>query len=150
MMKYTLLSSVFCFLFYDHAFTQQDSRILEWVSGHPSVYIFSEANYSQLSSDFKSKLQDRVVVYKDKLLFEDLIAFDGLEKAEAVSMNSELKDEDVQLIKNWLAFHQDVKIIRRSEFQTMPEERKNLYQSENALILIGEYLTVQDITNYLY
>lgn len=149
MKKYILLACVLCIqTSYNEVFGQHDSRIVTWVSTHPSVPIFSEANYNQLSSDFKAKLKDQVIIYKDKLTFDDLMAYDRLEKSVEVSQETTIKEEDAQLIKNWRAFHPDVKIIKQSEFQTMTEERRAMYQSYEALILIGEYLTVEDIANY--
>jgi hypothetical protein len=127
---------------------QQDPRIVAWVSSHPSVYIFSEKNYEQLSSDYKSRLKGQVVLFKETLSFEDLIAYDGQEKTDEVSQQTVNKDEDTQMIKNWLAFHPDIKIVKQSEFQAMTAEQQNRYLSFGALILIGEHLTVQDITNY--
>jgi hypothetical protein len=127
---------------------QQDPRIISWVSTHPSVHIFSEKNYGQLSSDFKSRLKNQVVIYKEKLTFDDLMAYEQLEKAGETSPHTISTDGDAQIIKNWLVYHPDVKLIKQSEFQAMTEERKSLYVSLEAMILIGEYLTVEDITNY--
>lgn len=149
MKKYILLMCVACCQFaYNEAFGQSDSRIAAWVSTHPSVHIFSEANYNQLSSDFKSKLKDQVIVYKNKLTFDDLMAYDELEKSDPVSSQTAIKTKDAQIIKNWLGTHPDIKIIKQSEFQTMTEERQTMYQSAEALILNGEYLTIEDIANY--
>lgn len=144
-----LLASVFCLqITCNKVIGQQDPRIVTWVSLHPSVYIFSEKNYGQLSSDFKSRLKDQVVVYKEKLTFDDLMAYEQSGKTVEVSQQTISKNEDIEIIKNWLAFHPDVKLIRQSEFQAMTEERKNLYLSLEAMILIGEYITVEDIANY--
>ncbi len=149
MKKVLLLASIFCLqITYNKVIGQQDPRIVTWVSAHPSVYIFSEKNYGQLSPDFKSRLKDQVVVYKEKLTFDDLMAYEQSEKTAEVSQQTISKDEDIQIIKNWLAYHPDVKLIRQSEFQAMTEDRKNLYLSLGAMILIGEYITVDDITNY--
>lgn len=149
MKKYILLMCAACIqVSYNEAFGQSDSRIVTWVSTHPSVHIFSEANYNQLSSDFKSKLKDQVIVYKNELTFNDLMAFDELEKSDVVSSQTVVKDKDAQIIKNWLGTHPDIKIIKQSEFQAMTEERQIMYQSVEALILIGEYITLEDISNY--
>lgn len=149
MKKYILLMCVaWLQTAYNEAFGQSDSRIATWVSTHPSVHIFSEANYNQLSSDFKSKLKDQVIVYKNKLTFDDLMAYDELEKSDVVSSQTVIKDKDAQIIKNWFVTHPDIKIIKQSEFQSMTEERRTMYQSAEALILNGEYITLEDIANY--
>jgi len=149
MKKYILLACVaYLQIAHNEAFGQNDPRIVTWVSTHPSVHIFSETNYNQLSSDFKSKLKDQVIVYKNKLTFDDLMAYDELEKSDVVSSQTVIKDKDAQIIKNWFVTHPDIKIIKQSEFQSMTEERRTMYQSVDALILIGEYLTLEDIANY--
>lgn len=149
MKKVLLLASIFCLqITYNKVIGQQDPRIVTWVSAHPSVYIFSDKNYGQLSSDFKSSLKGQVVIYKEKLTFDDLMAYEQSEKTAEIYQQSNSKDEDTQIIKNWLAYHPNVKLISQSEFQAMTEERKNLYLSLEAMILIGEYITIDDITNY--
>lgn len=135
-------------LIYNKVIGQQDPRIVTWVSAHPSVYIFSEKNYEQLSSDFKSMLKGHVVLFKETLSFDDLMAYDELEKTDEASQQTVTKYEDAQIIKNWLAYRPDVKIVKQSEFQAMTAEQQNMYLSFEALILIGEHLTVQDIINY--
>jgi hypothetical protein len=149
MKNYLLFACILCFqLTLNKVIGQQDPRIVTWVSTHPSVYIFSEKNYEQLSSDYKSRLKGQVVLFKETLSFEDLMAYDRQEKTNEVSQQTVNKDEDAQMIKNWLAFHSDIKIVKQSEFQAMTVEQQNRYLSFEALILIGEHLTVQDITNY--
>jgi hypothetical protein len=149
MKNYLLLACIFCLqLTFNKVIGQQDTRIVTWVSTHPSVYIFSEKNYEQLSSDYKSRLKGQVVLFKETLSFEDLMAYDGQEKTNEVSQQTTTRNEDAQMIKNWLAFHSDIKIVKQSEFQAMTVEQQNRYLSFEALILIGEHLTVQDITNY--
>lgn len=149
MKKYMLLACVLSLqLIYNKVIGQQDPRIVTWVSAHPSVYIFSEKNYEQLSSDFKSRLKGQVVLFKETLSFDDLMAYDELEKTDEVSQQIIFKDEDAQIIKNWLAYHPDIKIVSQSEFQAMTAEQQNMYITLEALVLIGEHLTVQDIMNY--
>ena len=148
MRKYTLLLFVLFVQVTNQLIAQQDLQIQEWVSKHPSVLIFSETNYQQLQPELKSKIQDRVVVFKGELKYEDLQSFEHSNKSNLISSQTMKSEEEAQLIKNWLAFHPDIKIITRSEFQAMDEDRREIYQSAGSLILIGEYITAEDIANY--
>ena len=51
-------------------------------------------------------------------------------------------------IKKWLADHQDVKIISRSYFNSLSEDRRQVYIDNQVMILIGEVVTLKDIEDY--
>ena len=150
MKKHILLLGVLCFQYATTtAFGQQNSSIAQWISAHPSVHIFSEKNYERLDEEFKTKLKGKVVVYQDQLTLDLLNAYDPLEKTDEVSTGTYTKeDPDASVIKEWLGLHPGIKILKQSEFQALTEERQELYQSIEALILIGETITIQDIQNY--
>ncbi len=125
---------------------QNSSEIAAWMSQHPTTYVISEANYDKMSQARKDQLQDRIIVYKNEITIEQLVAHAPLKSTSAQSNTA--RDSDLAEIKEWLALNPDVKILQRSQYNSMTEADQTMYQEIHALILIGEEITVQDIRNY--
>lgn len=126
-------------------YAQNQDEISLWTASHPDVYIMSSENYNSLSESTRTKISDLVIVYEGKLTLEKLQAFDQ-EKSVGSAGTDYRKNSDAQEIKDWLGENQDVKIVKRSVYNSLSEEDKSYYAG--ALILIGEKLTVEDIRNY--
>ncbi len=150
MKKHILSLGILCFqIATTKAIGQENSSMAAWLSAHPSVHIFSEKNYDHLSLEFKSKLKGKVIVYKDKLTLDLLTAYETMGKTDEVSSTASARDKsEKQAVKEWLVLNPQVKIIKHSEFLLMTEERRLMYESNEALFLLGEAITYQDIINY--
>lgn len=129
------------------SFAQTSPEISAWMSSHPDVYVMSSSNYNATSSDFREQLADKIIVYSGELTIEVLEAYDSDKSYNSADTHAG-KDSDAMEIKTWLGLHQDVKIITRSQFDSMSAETQQMYANNGALILIGERITIQDIRNY--
>lgn len=128
------------------SFSQSNSEIANWAANHPNVYIVSFDNYQKMPDVRKEQLKDQMIVFQGELKMEQLMAYNAeksLNEPETAT-----KEQDAQDLKDWLSTYQDVKIIKRSQFDSMSSGDQTMYLQQNALILIGERLTVQDIKNY--
>jgi hypothetical protein len=144
MKKALLLLTASIAVYSSHA--QNSNEIAVWMSQHPTTYVISEANYDKMSQARKDQLQDRIIVYKNEITIEQLVAYAPMKSANAQS--DPARDSDLAEIKEWLALNPDIKIIQRSQFDSMSQNEQTMYQEIHALILIGEEITVQDIRNY--
>ncbi len=128
------------------SYAQKTNEIAVWMSQHPTTYVISEANYDKMSQARKDQFQDRIIVYKNEITIEQLVAYAPLKSTNTQS--DPARDSDFAEIKEWLALNPDVKIIQRSQYDSMTEADQTMYQEIHALILIGEEITVQDIRNF--
>jgi hypothetical protein len=58
------------------------------------------------------------------------------------------RSENAAIIKVWLAENGDVKILQQSYFDQLNETQRTMYLENDALVLLGELLTLKDITDY--
>lgn len=128
------------------SYAQKNNEIASWMSQHPTAYVISEANYDKMSQARKDQLQDRIIVYKNEITIEQLVAYAPLKSTNV--QPDPARDSDLAEIKEWLALHPDVKIIQRSQYNSMTNADQTMYQEIHALILVGEAIAVQDIRNY--
>lgn len=126
---------------------QESTGIQSWAATHPDVYIVELQTYNSFTEDFKSKIDGNVVVYNGELNLELLESFDQMKSAQ-VNGDADIKGSGDEEIKEWLGAHADVKIIKRSYYNTCDAATQELYSQIGALILIGESLTLEDIRNY--
>lgn len=131
------------------SFSQSNPEVASWVANHPNVYIISFDNFQKMSEARKEQLKDQMIVFQGELKMEQLMAYSA-EKSLNEAGTVLTKDQDAQELKDWLSAYSDVKIIKRSVFDNMSSGDQTMYLQQNALILIGEKLTVQDIRNYHY
>lgn len=127
----------------------EQQAIQQWQSLHPNTQIVSEDRFNAMSDDERSLLGKDVIVYKDKITLSVLEAYDLKEKSIESNQTHKISPEDSYFIKRWLATNSDVKIIPKSVYEAMNEERKLVY-SENprCMILKGETLTIKDIEDF--
>lgn len=109
-----------------------------------SLSMFS---YCQEQSDTLYLSKANLHLFDDLILEKHAIVF--LDDFEQINENEKSKPHtDDQFIKDWLGYNQQVKIVTRSYFESLNEERKQVYIDYNCLILAGEKITIWDIKNY--
>ena len=147
MRKTTIL--VLTFMCSMSVFSQEDAAIRQWQSSHPTTLLISAARYASFSEE------EKALIGTDYILFEDKVTLELLEQSEqaksgGMSAKKPVKEEDQQLIKDWLGAHQGVKIIPQSTFAAFVPERQQycLERPLEILILEGESITLKDIEGY--
>jgi hypothetical protein len=131
----------------------QTQDIIDWQSAHPTVSFIEKNDFILFSDDEISKLSNNFILFEESIKLEDLMAFDEINSEEndlVFVANVEVKKTESQFIKEWLAKHSDVKIIKNSEYSSLSDNQKNEYLSAHALILAGELLTRSDILAFPY
>ena len=105
----------------------------------------SSETYNSTSQQLKDKLAGKVLIYDGELTMEVIEHFD-----QSKSMNKEtpIREDEAQEIKDWLGQHPDLKIIPRSFFDSLNATEQQVYVQHDAMILIGETVTLEDIRNY--
>ena len=136
---FTLISLAFSL----YSTCQTNEEIQDWEKNNPGKFLMSSLSYSYVDDDLKNKISSRVVFYED-------INNSNIQKSATHSNNREEAHFDAREIKNWLANHQDVKILKRSEYDSFDSDLQTMYFNHLSLILIGETITVQDTRNYPY
>ncbi|MCC6701057.1 MAG: hypothetical protein IT221_06020 [Fluviicola sp.] len=109
-----------------------------------SLSMFS---YCQEQSDTLYLSKANLHLFDDLILEKHAIVF--LDDFEQINENEKSKPHsDDQFIKDWLGLNAHLKIITRSYFDGLTEERKLVYLHPDCLILAGEEVTKWDIKNY--
>jgi hypothetical protein len=122
-------------------FAQSSSEIQLWQNQHPELLLMKQEQFYLLPKSTQVKIESKVV------FFENLSAALQAEKSNSTH-SIQPKDEEQTIIKNWLGLHPDVKVIPKSIYDTLSEERITMYQSISSLFLEGETITARDIQNY--
>lgn len=146
-----LYSGIFCIIS-NFSFTQSQD-LINWQSAHPEVSFIEKSDFIQFTQEEISKLNNNYIVFDDEIQLSDIESFDILSMQQdqpILLANWVIKKSEAQFIKDWLATHADVKIIKNSEYSSLSQNQKNEYQSAHALILSGEILTRADILTYPY
>lgn len=137
--------SIILLIFSLGAFISQSQSIQEWQKKHPDVLLIKEADATEDYIKTLDKKDIKYIIYSGELKIEAIdIAEISNEKSSVYSINNLNGDA----IKKWLAVHKDVKILPRSYFDSLPENKKDVYLTNGALILTGEELTYEDIQRY--
>ncbi|HLP56239.1 MAG TPA: hypothetical protein VK151_14475 [Fluviicola sp.] len=141
-----LLTTLLCSM---SVFSQEDAAIRQWQSAHPTTLLISKARYASFSEE------EKALIGTDYILFDDKVTLELLEQSEqsksvGMSAKKPVKEEDQQLIKDWMGTHREVKIIRQSAFAAFSPERQQycLERPLEILILEGESITLKDIEGY--
>lgn len=130
-------------------FSQQEAAIQQWQSAHPTTLLISAARYASFSDEEKVLLGTDYILFENKVTLDLLQQYEQAKNAE-MSEKEPAKEEDQQMIKDWLGTHQDVRIVSRSSYVAFSPERQQycLDRPLEILILQGETITVKDIESY--
>lgn len=124
----------------------QRTAIQQWQSLHPTTHLISSERFNALSDQERKLLGNDYIVFRDEVSLEQLQQYDATAKNGAASPSPVMKDEDAAAIKQWKGLHPHIKLVPRSYFDSLTEEKQLLYtENPYCLILQGESLTVKDI-----
>lgn len=118
--------------------------IQQWQSSHPATILISAERYNGLSQQEQQLLGSDVIVFQEKITLAQLEQYD-VAKNGALASKPAAKDEEPELVKQWLGMHPDVKIIPRSLYDSLPDEQRLAYDQPYCMILQGETITAKDI-----
>lgn len=142
-MKKLLLQTICICALAGTSSAQSTLDVQQWQSQHPDMLLMKKEQFEILPKSLQDKISAKVVFYEN-------ISTVLVEEKSAMANSLVQKEEDLLLIKNWMALNPDVKIIPRSVYDALPIERQEMYQSMASMILQGETITVRDIQNYQY
>lgn len=129
----------------------QSSEIITFQQNHPEIEFISQETFNNLSLDEIKLLGNHFILFNQNIESSDLSKFETNSKKENNSTEqNKIKstEEDNLQIKIWKKNHQDVKIVKRSEFEALSPQDQINYTNFKCMILIGETITIQDILNY--
>lgn len=98
----------------------------------------TQSNYDKLPNEMKLTVKGKVKIIDENSGF----------KTENKDANNKSTSENEQALKNWLAENQQVKIVKRSEFNVASNTQQEIYLTNGTMVLIGERITYEDIINY--
>ena len=141
--KFTLLWAILPLL----GFSQTTKETLhQFQQQNPSLSFYDAQVFGSLSKEQQDRLKDRVIVFQGDILSSNLTAWSN-EKSNTL-LTHKWSAEETTIIKNWLALHQEVKIVPRSMFLEGNEAMRSEYLANDCLILQGETLSMDDIEQY--
>ena len=124
----------------------EQQAIQQWQSSHPTTLFVSSERYSSLSEKEQQLLGSNVLIYNDNITLAAIEQHDAQSKSTPNDSNKPGKAEDLAIVKNWLAFNSDVKLLPRSQFDAADATRQQAYlDNPRCLILLGEQLTAKDV-----
>jgi hypothetical protein len=129
----------------------QGQKVQEWQEHHPDVVFIEHNDFSDFSIEQAELLGDKIIVYNTTISMADISLYESAVKTNfaentAVQIASDL--EGSLDVKTWLAQNRTVKILKRSFFDSLSQERRDIYINANAMILFGENITLADIQAY--
>ncbi len=93
---------------------------------------------------FIASLEERsipFVIYDEESMVQEVQKDNFLDQEKEV-------DTSEDLIKTWLKYNAHIKVLPKSYFNQLTQEKKELYIQSGALILKGEVITIKDIEDY--
>ena len=129
------------------SFSQQQADLIAWQKANPTALFMTQERFSQLDEEVQQSIISSVII------LEDLNFVVSREFEEEGSTSNTLGQVEIDLsesnfIKEWLATHQGVKIVKRSEYEAEETDLREVYDAPHIMVLIGEELTIEDILNF--
>lgn len=125
----------------------QSQEISDWQQIHPNVIFIETKDFTPEFEEKLISLKQEFIVYNNEISINDIESY-VTQSYEKSGANQLRNDGGKQLIKDWIGQNPHIKIITQIDFDNASTEKQNLLMDENALILIGEKLTITDIQNY--
>jgi len=124
----------------------EQQAIQQWQSSHPTTLFISSDRFTNLSEKEQLLLGSDILIYQDKITLTVIEQHTSQLKSSIGNSSKPGKAEDLAIIKNWLAFNGDVKLVPRSLFDTADDIHQQIYlENSRCMVLLGEQLTVKDI-----
>lgn len=151
-MKQLLLLFIFACSCY--VLKAQNDEIYQFQRQHPEIVFISQDRLNSFSNEEIILLADNYIVFNDKITLSDLSKFTSNSTNKSNSSDpiegTDTSSDVFNQIKNWIGVHQNVKIVKHSEFEAESLTNQNEYINNHCLILIGESITYLDIELYPY
>lgn len=126
----------------------QQKTVQQFQQEHPHILFIDQRNTGRFSEAFLAANASSIVYFTDSIRVSDLPDLPEPKSAQAPPPDPALQQDGLQAIKDWVGEHQEIEIIPRSEFDQMDAVTRQSYLDEHALILGGEYITLNDIQSY--
>lgn len=139
---------MFGFIGMKSTFAQSDLAVQQWQNTHPSIMLISSETYASMDETTKKTIEGKSIIFSGAISIQELTDAIQFEKSIENELTASLPNSEKDMIKIWLGTHLDVKIVRNSEFLSADENIQNAYINDHALILNGEFITVEDILKY--
>lgn len=128
-------------------FSQDQAKLLAWQQSNPTALVMTYERFAELDADVQEKIAATVVFVED-MWIEQSKEFTSSASALHTTAYTEEQVGDAQFIKEWLATHPEVKIVKRSEYEAEETSIREIYDAPHILVLIGEEITKEDILNF--
>ena len=151
-MKKLLLLLIFACPYY--AVRAQNDEISQFQRQHPEISFISQDRFNTFSHEEIILLSDNYIVFEDKIKLSDILKSNphptNKSNIPDPIEGTDTSSDALEQIKNWIGIHQNVKIVKHSEYEIASQDLRNEYQNNHCLILIGEVITHLDIELYAY
>lgn len=118
-----------------------------WQSEHPEILFFEASKFHSLSEEQQAQLASRVILYTEQITLSVIEQFEANSTA-LVKADIPIDDQHGDEIKRWLAEHPHTKIITQEYYNSVNSTRQHIYVQNGTLILAGNTITLNDLTNY--
>ncbi len=151
-MKQLLLLFIFACSCY--VLKAQNDEISQFQRVHPEIAFISQERLNSFSEEEINLLSNNYIVFNEKIQLSDISKYtDNSINKNNVSdpiEGTDTSSDVLNQIKYWIGTHQNVKIVKHSEFEEAALANQNEYINNHCLILIGETITFLDIELYPY
>ena len=133
----------------------QKDDLYSFQKQNPEIEFISQENFNYLSEDEKEIIKGKFIVFNNKIEESDLTTYASNKPSQkslqsTPELDTEMSDDEKNIVKVWLGNHSNVKIVKQSEYQALSAEDQIVYHNNHCLILISEVLTLTDIELYPY
>lgn len=123
----------------------QTNEIQQWSQANPSVLLIESQDATNLYLEKLEANNVQYIIFNQKISLSDIAEFELKYKPATIAA---LDQSAAMQVKTWIAKHPEVKIIKRSLYDQLDVNEQTKYDNFGALILIGEEITLEDISNF--
>lgn len=151
MKKYQILVLTFFTAFYSFS---QKNEVENWQKNNPQVEFISQERFNSLSSEeLKILKKQEYIIFYEQITESDInkyAASKGINGVNTKQYQSAGKPKgDAEFIKEWIEQNRDVKILKRSVFNSLQANEQELILNDNKhLILATDEITKEDLIKF--
>ena len=126
----------------------QSEEVSKWQQRNPNVVFISQDKFDELSDTQKSVLKNNYIIFSESITMSDIELYQEKTVVKSVNHSATIfdyNDPNANFIKVWLG-ESHVYCIQKDIYDTWTEDEMN--EHPEVLVYPGEYLTIQDITDY--